>query len=170
MSNRRKVEESLNSVSRIDFARLAAFIDGEGSIQIRKETDARSRVTPVYEFLLTVCNSDPRLPQWCKEKFGGRVYPRSRGRHRISYLWSVKALRAEVILGKCLPYILIKDKHAEIGLALRKTFTKRTGSRPISVAVVEEREILRGKLMRLSLKGKKSAEGNVIPAAAKQCG
>lgn len=157
---------------RTDWARLAAYIDGEGSIQIRLQEKARKRVTPVHELSITVCSTDPRLPQWCKELFGGSVTPRRKeNSKKQSFLWVCKSRKAEGILLRCKKFFLIKGEHAAIALAFRKSFSiARNGHGPVPVEVVHEREDFRMKLSSLSMKGKRARisswpEGQTASAA-----
>jgi hypothetical protein len=103
--------------SEIDWARLSAFIDGEGSITIdNKMHPSGKRLTYLK---LAVYNSDPRLPEWLRERFGGAIYLVDRGGQNWakSYAWQVSAALAASILTNCLNFFVIKREQAEIGLA-----------------------------------------------------
>lgn len=115
----------MNKPTTTDWAQLAAFIDGEGTIVIIK---ARLHYT---QLVIRVANTDPRLPMWCKEVFGGRVYACDTNRkhsHRRFYTWATQSQKAEDILRECLPYFHLKREQAEIALAYRETFRHRKGN------------------------------------------
>src|ERR1700724_1637188 len=115
--------------TQIDWAGLAAFIDGEGTIVIIK---ARLHYT---QLVIRVANTDPRLPLWCKQVFGGKVYASSPSRSGLStrrnfYSWATQSQKAEDILRECLPHFLLKREQAEVALAYRETFRHRKGRTP----------------------------------------
>ena len=61
----------------MDYARLAAYIDGEGCITICvAHGNSHGRPWPNESLYLNVSvhNTDPRLIDWCAERWGGRVY------------------------------------------------------------------------------------------------
>lgn len=106
----------------LDYARLAAYIDGEGCISVsvsRKKEWKHDSVSAT----LSVHNTDPRLIQWCLERWGGRVYKTEQNNKRWSdsYGWRVTCQQAREILEACLPFFIIKREQAEIAIALQKT-------------------------------------------------
>jgi hypothetical protein len=116
--------------TQIDWARLAAYLDGEGTIVIIK---SRLEYT---QLVIRVANTDPRLPMWCKELFGGKVYAsdtnvRRDGRSRRFYTWAIQSQKAENILRECLPHFILKREQAEIALAYRETFVHVKGRTPL---------------------------------------
>lgn len=113
--------------SEIDYARLAAYIDGEGCISMSVARKREWKHDSVSVFL-SVHNTDPRLIQWCLERWGGRVYKTEhnggKGKSRgwsDSYGWRVTCQQAREILEVCLPFFIIKREQAEIAIALQKT-------------------------------------------------
>src|SRR6266487_1864296 len=107
----------------IDWARLAAYIDGEGSILIT-ERHYKSSPYPGMYIRVILANTDPRLPLWAKERFGGvfvigwRDQPEH---HKTPYKWHVSCNQAASVLEKCLPYFLLKKEQAEVALAFQRT-------------------------------------------------
>lgn len=127
-------------ISQIDWARLAAFIDGEGTIVIAK---ARSIYT---QLTIRVVNTDPRLPLWCKSIFGGKVYAATYSKTNVkrAYVWTTQAKKAEEILRGCFPYFLIKREQAEVALAYRETFDHIKGNTP-EQNLTADRQLVRAK-------------------------
>jgi hypothetical protein len=112
--------------SPIDWARMAAYIDGEGCI----ETPQKQRSGKIAVYLcLHVANTDLRLILWCAEKFGGNYYVSNRscvsgGKNaKDCWHWTAPSTRAAWILHNCLPYFIIKREQAELGIALQESIT-----------------------------------------------
>jgi len=130
-ANRRTLKDDIRD---IDWARLAAYIDGEGSISIhtnRGQTAlGKSRN---HELVVHVTNTDPRLVVWIFETFGvGLAYQKplspsiialmGKGKPwRQVHIWQVGAKSAALILEGCLPFFVIKREQAEIAIAFQKT-------------------------------------------------
>lgn len=122
--------------SEIQWAKLAAYIDGEGSINIVrvKRGEAKGeRSSGRLDFIfVTIVNTDPRLVVWCREVFGGKILqnPRkeeNRAKHKPCYEWKVGSNYAREILEGCLPHFIIKCEQAEIAIAFTKTLLRRGG-------------------------------------------
>jgi len=136
--------------TQIDWARLAAFIDGEGTIVIK------SYKVKYTQLFIRIANTDPRLPIWCKDVFGGQLYASDsnaiRKNGRRVYTWVLQSKKAELILRGCLPYFLLKKEQAEIALVYRKTFDHVKGLTPLQ-DLTNETSLLRrhyqGELKRL---------------------
>ena len=131
----------------IDWAMLAAYIDGEGCITVATSYCSK--------LVLNISNTDPRLTTWCKDKFGGSICRHSRtnnGNRRPLFVWQVSQVKAQVILENCLPYFKIKREQAEVALAIRAA-TRKPGSVGQTKALSqEEKEVrfgLRNELARL---------------------
>jgi hypothetical protein len=117
----------MENVSQIDWARLAAYIDGEGCVSI---TPRRKGERRHFYLRVQVANSDFRLLLWCRNNFGGSIQTPTRyegqlGRKPVGY-WTATCAKAEEILCECLPYFLIKGEQAQIALAYRMTYWKQT--------------------------------------------
>lgn len=142
----------------MEWAKLAAFIDGEGTIVIIK---ARLHYT---QLVVRVANTDPRLPLWCRDIFGGKAYAQSLNRKSSSsrrcYVWTVQSQKAEDILRNCLPHFLLKREQAEVALAYRATFRHRKGNTPeqdLTPGRMEVRKQFREQLKRLKYELPQSA-------------
>lgn len=111
---------------------LAAMIDGEGCISIarrvsdhkvRNEYKSRvknstGRVMP-YSFRVAVDNTSLTLMKWLIFNFGGVYYTKNMAvaNHKTSYNWRPKGrANIEAVLLGILPYLVIKQEQAEIGL------------------------------------------------------
>lgn len=143
-------------VSKIDWARLAMAIDGEGTITTGRYTQdgCKEKNTGILLFII-VSNSDPRLCHWCKETFGGGVFyaakPRTDKGHygkKQVFMWKVHSATAEWVLRNCLPYFVIKREQAEVALSLR-AIKVPVGQRGFTEEQKFERQRLRTELSRL---------------------
>jgi hypothetical protein len=135
--------------TREDWIRLAAFIDGEGSILINeRNTQGKSNWGPWLR--VVIANTDPRLPRWLRMTFGGGAVVarrRAKANHRHAIKWHVSCRQAEEILRNCLPFLLLKKEQAEIALAYRETIGG-PGKR-VSLEVMEKRKEYRARLVEL---------------------
>lgn len=131
----------------LDWARLAAFLDGEGCITLCNRTGCtRVQGRRVY---VSVANTDVRLICWLKDTFGGNVRPHS-STHANSmnakplFVWEASTRdRMQKVLESALPYFIIKREQAEIALAyLRLNRIHHCYRRPVT----QEEEAERNKL------------------------
>ena len=146
MTTKRTPEYLSRNPSQIEWAMMAAYIDGEGCIRIRTTPQKRGRSTGL---LVVVSNNDPRLMQWLTERFAGfvsvRVMPHCKG--VVYYNWVVNGRHAEWVLRGCLEFFVIKRDQAEIGLSHQSLIDYR---RPgLSKNTIPERMALRNKLSLL---------------------
>jgi hypothetical protein len=128
------------SPTREDCIRMAAFIDGEGSIYLKKYSYKGKSGSGSLE--LMVCNTDPRMSQWCQVTFGGRVIRVSRNRWKPLFRWIVSGPKAETVIRQCLEFFLIKREQADLALAYRATFARRSQCR-IPNDIQESRQQMR---------------------------
>lgn len=143
------------SPSDTDWARMAAFIDGEGSILLNRRKAGRNGVLNENFYLrITVANTDIRLPEWCKEIFGGSYHVNNSEKYmeghnwKKAYHWGTSSNRAAWILWNCLPYFIIKREQAEIGIELQDSMREfvRGGGRELPQYLVEERRNMKNRL------------------------
>jgi len=162
------------TTTHLDWARLAAFIDGEGTIAIK---NLRTKSGRYSQLIVAIANTDPRLPMWCRENFGGLLYAcdsnaNKSAKWRRSYRWITHSAQAETIIKNCLPYFLLKKEQAEIALAYRKTFRCKGGkgsARIISDADLALRQGYRTELHRLKRELPEDVlAGAPIPANARE--
>ena len=144
-------------VSQIDWARLAAFIDGEGCIRIDlQQPSAGNNFTARHLLEVRVYSTDPRLILWCRNTFGGGNYkPVGRPHkehHKQEHVWYVGAVNAETVLNNCLPYFIIKREQAEVDLAFRSLGGKH--GQKVTPELFEARESCREEMGRLNKRGR----------------
>ena len=145
----------------IDWARIAAYLDGEGSILINPRKGRKEYATLASSFYLklTVANTDPRLLIWLKNTLGGTVKDSNSAKYYVGknwkqcWNWSVCSNRAAWILFNCLPYLLIKSEQAEIGIQLQESMNTAHRGCALPGSVVEERRDLKAQLLKLKARG-----------------
>lgn len=145
-----------------DWARLAAFIDGEGSIGLSP------RKTPLMKSMTfcgkaVVTNTDFRLIVWCHETFG-MPFSEAKRNHPVwkkAYHASAGGYRAAWILRNCLPWFLLKKQQAEIVLEHQRTTKVGTWNRGSGVStpqdILQYRLALKQRLGDLNKRGNEHA-------------
>ena len=154
--------ELLDKVSAIDFARLAAFIDGEGTIYINMPYKNYGRAKgPQHRLCVLVSNTDPRLMEWLKSTFDGCVYivrntksSNPLGKKRVMH-WQVNERMAMHLLEHILPFMLLKRQQAEIGLA----FMKLKKTRAQTGTPLTDDEIAQRQGMKFAISGLNKGSG-----------
>jgi len=149
----------LNTVSAIDWARLAAFIDGEGCVRIHRRTRKNSKALRYHEYVqIHISNTDPRLMMWLQSTFGGHVVRVTSAAHRAhpewksSFQWHVASARASQILAFCRPYFVLKGEQADVCLAFQTTM-KKSGFYGTPQSVIDRRTEFIRKIRVLNRKG-----------------
>lgn len=152
-----------------DWARLAAYIDGEGSILINpRARNQRRDDDPVgastFYLKVTVANTDVRLLIWIKERFGGSWKDANTAKYyegknvKTAYHWTASSGRAAWILHNCLPWFVIKAEQAQIGIALQESmnkFVRGSGAtKRLPDHLVAERRELKRRLLIMKARGK----------------
>jgi hypothetical protein len=123
------------SIADTDWARLAAYIDGEGCLFIdfrRSIKTGIGNITNQSRASIIVVNNDYRLPLWLNKVFGGSVLTRklppiegrNRGEH---YSWSAGHKALPEILSRIIPWLVIKKEQAEVLLDFVRTFEPKRG-------------------------------------------
>ena len=113
----------------IDYARLAAYIDGEGHIGICTK---KNRKAP-YAFSLSIGNTDKRLMEWLSGTFGGLpIRDKSTIRKKKYWLWFIGGEAAATLLENCLPYFIMKRDQAEIAIEFHALMRKQIAERKAS--------------------------------------
>lgn len=139
----------------IDWAMLAAYIDGEGSILINSQ---RHKNVLMY-VRVTVANTDVRLMAWLVEKFGGTYRDANTLKYyegknwKRAYHWGLGSARACWLLHNCMPYFVIKAEQAQIALQLQETIMPHLRGRELPQSVHEKRKSLKARLLVLKAKG-----------------
>jgi hypothetical protein len=145
-----------------DWAQMAAYLDGEGSILINTQKRGNGEVRGWY-LRIMVANSDVRLMAWLKERFGGVYRDANTEKYyagknwKISYHWTIGAFPAAWILHNSLPYFVIKREQAEIGITLQESmrlFVNGSGDKKLPKELYEQRKELKRRLLVLKARGK----------------
>ena len=152
----------ISGVSDMDFARLAAYIDGEGSLQINQNVKLVGRMKNKSQNLnVIISNTNVPFIEWLKSTFGGSVYfvkyekCKHLGKKQVMR-WQVNDRKAELILSRCLEYMIIKKPQAEVGLAFMKLKRQKgaaAGKSPLSPEEISQRDFMRSEIQRLNQSG-----------------
>lgn len=146
-------------IKKIDWARLAAYIDGEGSISIDVQAPSDgNKFNPRHVLEVRVYNCDPRLLIWCKETFtGGNLKPvrnkNAKPHWNQEHVWYATATKAEWVLKNCLPYFIVKRERAELGLAFR--ILKGTHGKRVTPELFAKREFCHRQMKVLNQRGRR---------------
>ncbi len=150
--------EFLDKVSVIDFARLAAFVDGEGCIYINMPNKTYGRQKgPQARLQLMISNTDPRLMNWLKTTFDGCVYnvrntnsSNPLSKKQVMH-WQVNEKMAFHLLERMIPFMLIKRQQAEVGLAFMKLKKTRAETKqPLTEDELLQRRGMKAEISRLN--------------------
>ena len=121
----------LNKPTEIDWARLAAYIDGEGCISLLYG-NFRNRSGTSKKYLavrVAIANTDARLLIWLRETFGGCIQCCESNRRsrtgRVVFTWTQGSAKAIRLLTECLPYFVIKKDQAELAIAFHELMPRR---------------------------------------------
>jgi hypothetical protein len=105
-------------------AYLAGVIDSDGCIAITKaiKTSLMAKtnriVNPRYVLRITVTNTSMDLMNWLYENFDGSRRPKPRAKliHKITYDWIYDNGKAIYILKLVRPYLVVKQRQADLGI------------------------------------------------------
>lgn len=135
----------LDTVSDVDWARLAAFIDGEGTITIASSPRRGRAAKSQHEGKVTVANTSILLMHWLVGTFGGAVRTTHYTGNLPMNFWVLNERQAEQVVIRCLPYFVIKGEQAEIFLSFRELKSRKAGvcaNARVSLQMWNERESL----------------------------
>lgn len=114
-------------ISELDWARLAAFIDGEGCITISAR-GGHLHHKKNQHMKVFIANTDMRLMNWLRNTFGGTVNGKrrqDRERHKPCYVWTVCSEIAWLVLLCCEPYFIVKRDQSKVALKFQRTMTRK---------------------------------------------
>lgn len=144
----------LHSWTEAELAYFAGILDGEGSFVLHRHKDG-------YRFAcqMQVGNTDVRLLEWIRARFGGSVNRERRPNttHKPVYRWVSQADTMDAVITAVLPYLIVKKDQAELMLAYRRTLapmirTKRS-TNDVPEHVKSERIRIHGSLAILNRRG-----------------
>jgi hypothetical protein len=107
-------------LTEVEIAYFAGIIDGEGCFSLRPQVGLGDAV---YVAALSVGNTDARLMQWIHQRFGGslQLESRSNPKHQPVWRWVASSTDIDQILQRVLPYLVVKQRQAELFVAYRAT-------------------------------------------------
>lgn len=143
-----------NPVTKNDWAYLAGFVDADGTIALNRW---REKCTNRWCYLLRLCvsNCDKNIMNWLVSKLGGGVYLCNQNapkHHRTLWRWVLCGTNARPVIEKILPFMLIKQKHAELALQYIKTIDRKRNRIPPEIK--EQREHIFKHLARMNQRGR----------------
>jgi hypothetical protein len=146
----------MDTISKQKLAYYAGFIDGEGTITIKRAY----RNKKLYYTVNCSCGQVNKKPnsdvvREMKNLFGGYVYEWSQklGSNRIDTIqWCVTSKLAKDFLNLITPYLVIKRKQAEVAKKFNKTIYKKF--RHTSDKTREKRAILFDEMRKYNVKGR----------------
>jgi len=152
-------QAQLDKIRDIDFARLAAYIDGEGCIVISSCQKPRGRgVSKTHCMQVTVTNTYLPLFSWIVGTFGGSVSEANSNSRKSTavkrcWRWVIGEVPSEMILRRCLPYLLIKSEQAKIALAFRDVKRRKfdaVHNGRLTQKMIRERDRLQQRISKLN--------------------
>lgn len=157
--------KSYDEIPQIEWARLAAYIDGEGSFLIFM-CHNKKRPRGYHALKIVIGNTDFRLMSWLHRSFGGFINRSSKPENnklskRQIYYWHVGSAMAEDVTRRCLPYLIMKADQAELVLQFRATFKDYHDTTRLIGDVEAQREKFKQQLHEL--KRKSVSEEDVNP-------
>lgn len=103
-------------ISETDKARAAGWVDGEGSIYLRRFMN-RNGINPCYCLKVNVSNNDPRIIKWLSALWGGSTYTRLGAKSKYQHFaWSIECAQAGAFLKDIRPYLIIKQDQADLAI------------------------------------------------------
>lgn len=127
-------------MKKTEYAYVAGIVDGEGSIGIARSKTQEMIGGIRYEMYVTVSNTNEWVIQWLKFNFGGSVsYVKSRAvNQKPFWCWRIQTRQAASFLRLVIPYLRIKQYHAQLALQFQDAKRKRQQWIP---KTKEEREL-----------------------------
>jgi len=156
-------------LSETDKAYIAAFLDGEGTIGMRRTRRPGGRSGLSYEPYVSAGNTNPTVIAWLHAIFGGALRQRRMGmggnRKPVLYQWDVKSRSAVVVCEAVQPYLRMKHRQAEIlcQLSQRHSPGGRTTYDPEYWAWLET---IYQELKELNRRGQRNNEGDDASTAS----
>lgn len=145
--------------TREELAYLAGIVDGEGTIQIIKQSNKGS--VPYHTAALYVTNSDMRLLEWIQSRFGGNI---TKARQHVGKNWR-PVYRIQIygdlslqVVKLIEPFLVLKREQAQLFIEFRDRIRQPGKGRPR--ALTSDERMIRAQLaeccQRLNLRGRGS--------------
>lgn len=135
-----------------DWCRMAAFIDGEGNLQVNPYKKTRRTIVRIV-----IANTNPSLPAWLMDTFGGNTVIKihDNPKWKPAYIWSCTAARAAWIMTNCMPWFVMKSEQAKLLIRLQENIDKTRQGRGRSVSEEDYsfRASIHEQVKRLNRKG-----------------
>ena len=97
-----------------DFAYLAGLLDGEGCVTYKKYWDRKRKDRPrkylCWRIQMEIVMTHKPTIQWCVDNFGGKIYEKPRGGHKMQYRWRRSFRDALKIAKAIIPYSITKKE------------------------------------------------------------
>ena len=128
---------------------IAGLIDSDGCIQIMKR---KSQSKDQYSLRLSLSQVTDIVPNWLLSKVGGRIdivktYNRD---IKNTFRWSIDSVKAKDILQACLPFLVLKQERAMVGIGFQETVGFRGFADRITNSVADNRLSLYLKMRELN--------------------
>ena len=144
----------LDAIEPLEWMRLAAFIDAEGTIRTGFTSKARTHCN----IRVQIANTDPRLAQWLASLFGGKPcwVKFDNPNWRDPFYWNISSRHAEFVLRRVRPYLLLKGEQADLALAARETIRMgRNQEEQLTDEEKQSRELLVARSLELNKRGRR---------------
>ncbi len=140
---------------------LAGFVDGEGTITIKKTKYGGGHQNDRFCLLLELANTNKTILQFVRRKVGGWIgfCAKHTTNKRDSWKWCLWSGNAAKVISRILPYLHIKRQQAKLAIKFQDVIerTNKKGHRiPLTHRELETRRNLWRKI--LSLNGHRSLQ------------
>jgi len=140
-----------NRVTNEAIAYLAGLFDGEGSINIFKQSNKKDRINSGYFLEISIGNTHKGVLQWVLENFGGRLTHNAEQytkRNHRTWRWRASSNEACAVLKILLPYLIVKREQAQLAIEFQEHINThpRRGNQVLSEEELVWREAQRVRL------------------------
>lgn len=124
----------------MDCAYFAGLLDGEGSISCSNPADGPC-------LFVVIGMNDRTALDWVADKFGGIVYTLKDG---YTHQWVSAPEMRKSVLEAVLPYLKVKHRQAELGIAFCDTVRPRVNRKALTVKELLIKQMIASKLWELN--------------------
>lgn len=113
---RYRMSKAANTLSPLDAAYIAGFLDGEGSFLLYMRRD-------VAAVRITATNTNRAVIEWLKEVCGVGIIVKGKtlsDKHRLTWHWNCNSESAELVLRQIRPYLKIKTEQADFAMTVQE--------------------------------------------------